>query len=164
MIMAILPMISSAQSPLDEDGFQFSLAGGYSNKGIPINLSFELGVHEDITGGVQGIYRIYSEDADSTTYSHTIMGLGFFGNYYFNDLVNLDPKKWGLYAGINFTFYKWFSPDESVDVQSGTSTLAVGIQLGGRYYFAKNFAIYLEGQAGSENLGGVFGVSYRIPY
>lgn len=161
-ITIISVSLGYAQSPLDEEGNQFSLSSGYTTKGIPIAFNYEMGIHEDISFGIEGSMRIFNESGDTSDYSHTILGFSFFGNYYFNTLLKLDEKKWGLYGGVHLSYYKWLSPDGYNESGNSSSTLAIGAQLGGRYYFGKNWGIFLEAVGNSEYLGGKLGMTYRL--
>ena len=152
-----------AQSPLREDGNQFKLATGYNVSGIPIYISYEMGIFDNITFGIEVSYRSYSEDTDSMTLYHSIAGLSFYGNYYFNELLKIDSDKWFLYGGVNLGYYKWFSPDNYFELGKSTSTLAIGVQIGGAYYF-KDWGLYLEGVGNTENAGVKLGVLYRFVY
>ena len=151
-----------AQSPLDEDGNQFSLASGYTTAGIPAYINYEMGVTPDITFGVEASYRMYSESIDTSTYDHKIVGLSFFSNYYFNSMLGMDEDM-GLYAGIHLAYYKYFSPEGYFAAGKSSSTFSVGAQVGFRYYFG-NFGLYLEGQGNLDHAGGKFGLTYRLPY
>lgn len=151
-----------AQSPLDDEGYQFALSSGYNIYGIPVYLEYEFGFTEDITIGLEGCYRTYSESSDDMTYHHNIAGLAFFSNYYFNSLLSIEDK-YGLYAGLGIGFYKWFSPDNYFETGRSSSTLSIGLQIGGRYYF-KNWGVLMEIKAASENAGVKAGICYRLDY
>jgi len=153
----------NAQNPLGDDGNQFKLSSGYNINGIPVYVSYEMGIFEDITFGIEAAYRSFNEKKDSETFKHTIVGFSFFGNYYFNTLLNIDNDKWFLYGGVNMGYYKWFSPENYLDLGESSSRLAIGIQIGGVFYF-KDWGLFLEGVGSTENAGGKFGVLYRFDY
>ncbi len=156
-----------AQSPLGQEGNQFKLASGYNTNGIPIFISYELAIPDiksDITFGLEGAVRTFSENTDTATLSHTIVGFSFFSNYYFNSLLNMDPRRgWFTYGGVTLGYYKWFSPENYFELGQSSSTLAVGLQVGGQYYF-KDWGIYLEFAGSTETAGGKLGVLYRFDY
>ena len=77
--------------------------------------------------------------------------------YYFNSLLKLDDKM-GLYAGINLSYNKWFSPDGYFEKGQSSSTFAIGAQIGYRYYFGK-FAAFVEGVGTTDYAGAKIGVS-----
>ena len=162
LFLVLSASLASAQSPLGEEGNQFSLSSGYTTTGIPISVNYELGINEDISFGVEASFRIYNESGDTSDYDHNIVGLSFFGNYYFNTLLNLDDDKWGLYGGVHLSYYKWFSPKGYNESGESSSTLAIGLQLGGRYYFGKNFGVFLEARGNNDYLGGNLGVTFRL--
>ena len=151
-------LVTKGQGPLDDNGNQFNLSSGYTTAGIPVCLSYEMGIHPDITFGMEASYRMFTENIDDSTYDHNITGLTFFGNYYFNSLLKMDERKMGLYAGLNFSYYKWFSPEGYFEKGKSSSTLAVGAQLGYRYYF-KKFAAFIEGVGNTDHAGAKIGVS-----
>lgn len=154
---------SYSQTPLDSEGNQFKLSGGYSNLGIPVFISYEMGVLKDITIGLEAGYRAYNEKRNDSTFAHNVIGLRFFGNYYFNELMKIPADKWFIYGGLNLGYYKWFSPDGYFSPGSSSSTLAIGAQIGGSVYF-KDWGINLETSGGTENYGVRLGVIYRFGY
>lgn len=154
---------AKAQNPLSDDGHQFKLASGYNIKGIPLYVSYEMGVLENITFGLEYSFRAYNESTDTADYAHSISGFSFFSNYYFNQLLNLPDDKWFIYAGLNIGYYKWFSPDGYFKAGESSSTLAIGAQIGGAFYFS-DWGVFLEGTGGTENAGAKLGVIYRLPY
>ncbi|MEQ8323149.1 MAG: hypothetical protein RIC15_09710 [Vicingaceae bacterium] len=159
-LVLMTSILTYAQSPLGDEGNQFSLASGYTTAGIPVVASYEMGVYPNISFGIEASYRMFSESTDTATFDHNIAGLSFFGNYYFNEMLNMDEKM-GLYAGINFSYYKWFSPDDYLALGKSSSTFAVGAQLGYRYYFG-SFGLYIEGVGSTDHVGGKFGLTYRL--
>lgn len=144
---------------MEENGNQFSLSSGYTTAGIPVAVSYEMGIHPDISFGIEGSYRMYSEVLDDSTYDHNIAGVSFFGNYYFNSLLKMDEKKMGLYAGLNLSYFKWFSPEGYLDQGKSSSTLAIGAQLGYRFYFGK-FGAFVEGVGNTDHAGAKAGLSF----
>ena len=159
-ILSIL--VASAQGPLQYEASQFNLSSGYTTTGIPVFLSYEFGIADDFSFGAEGSYRIYQETLNSVDFDHGIMGFRFFGNYHFNTMLSL-PENLNLYAGLNTGFYKWFSEEGYLEFaeERNSSTMGVGAQLGFRYYF-KDFGVYVEGNGGTEIIGGRLGLTYRI--
>jgi hypothetical protein len=158
-LFLLLTGISRGQSPLDDNGNQFNLSSGYTTAGIPVLVSYEMGIHPDISFGIEGSYRMYTENIEDSTYDHNIAGVSFFGNYYFNSLLKMNEKKMGLYAGLSISYYKWFSPVGYLEQGKSSSTLAVGAQLGYRYYFGK-FGAFIEGVGNTDHAGAKVGLSY----
>lgn len=160
-IFSVLPTIG--QTPLDSEGNQFKLSGGYSNLGIPVFISYEMGVLEDVSFGLEAGYRSYNEKRNDSAFAHNVIGMRFFSNYYFNKLMKIPAEKWFVYGGLNLGYYKWFSPDGYYSPGSSSSTLAIGAQIGGSVYF-KDWGINLETSGGTENYGVRLGVIYRFGY
>ena len=102
---------------------------------------------------------MFNESVGDSTYDHTIAGATFFGNYYFNSLLKMNEKKMGLYAGLNFSYYKWFSPDGYFEPGKSSSTLSVGAQFGFRYYFG-DFGAFIEGIGNTDHAGAKAGISF----
>jgi hypothetical protein len=81
------------------------------------------------------------------------------GNYHFNSVLNM-PTDWDFYAGLNLGFYIWNSDDDYPG--DGASGLALGAQVGGRYYFTDRFGINLEVGTASAFSGGKFGITLKL--
>ncbi len=145
----------NAQSPLGNGGKQLNAGIGFSGWGVPFYLGLDFGVHKDITLGLEGSFRSYS-DYD---YSHSIFGFSGNGNYHFNTILEI-PRNWDLYAGLNIGFYVWSSP--SGYKGSHSSGLDLGGQVGGRYYFNHKFGLNLEFGGGNAFSGGKIGISVKL--
>lgn len=161
LTMAILAIAiqSNAQYALDQGKMQFNAGVGLSGWGIPIYAGLDFGIHKDISLGVDGSWRSYSQSFGPTSYTSSIIGLGGNANYHFNSLFGI-PEKFDLYAGLSLGYFIWST--SAGYSGTGASGLGFGGQIGGRYYFGDNFGIHLEGGGGNSTSGGKFGISYKF--
>jgi outer membrane immunogenic protein len=148
-----------AQAPLAKGEKQLNAGLGLSGWGLPVYAGLDFGVDKDITIGIEGSFRAYSDSWNHNSYSHTIIGITGNGNYHFNSLL-LIPSEWDLYAGLNLGFYAWSSPSGYDGPHN--SGLGIGLQIGGRYFFSKKFGLNLELSGGNDIMGGKFGISYKF--
>jgi len=144
-----------AQAPLGKGGSQLNAGFGFSGYGVPIYAGVDFGVSKDITLGIEGSFRSYSEYWGSATV------FGFLGNfnYHFNTIMEI-PSAWDFYGGFNLGFYSWSFPNDYHG--SGNSGLGLGLQVGGRYFFTNKFGINLEFGGGNRISGGKIGITYRF--
>jgi len=139
-----ISLTSSAQSPIGEGGRQLNLGVGLFDSGLPVYAGMDFGIHPDITvGGQLGL--------DLGFDYMTIAGRG---DYHFNTLLEI-PRDWDFYAGLSLGFLAGI--DENID-----SSVDLGIQVGGRYYWNSDWGINLEFGGGNNLSGGRFGVSKRL--
>lgn len=112
-----------------------------------------------MTIGGQAEFRSYNDRFGGNRYSHQILGLSGNVNFHFNHLLEL-PEEWNVYGGANLGFYLWNSPRGYGG--SGSGGLAVGLQVGGRYFFNESWGVNLE--LGGTQLfgGGKIGATYRF--
>jgi outer membrane immunogenic protein len=148
----------NAQSPIGKGQKQLNFGLGFSGWGVPVYLGMDFGVHPDISLGGEISFRSYSDNYYGNSYSHTIVGFDFNGNYHFNRVLEI-PKNWDLYAGLNLGFYYWSSSNDYHG--SGSSGLGLGLQIGGRYYFSDKWAINLELGGGNVS-GGKIGLTCKL--
>ncbi len=152
--------LASAQYALPKGKAQFNAGLGFSSWGVPVYAGFDVGVHRDISVGGEFSFRSYNNRYNGNNrYNHSIIGLSGNGNYHFNTILNM-PTEWDFYAGLNLGFYVWNS-DDDYDGSEG-SGLALGAQVGGRYYFTERFGINLEFGSASAFSGGKFGITLKL--
>jgi outer membrane immunogenic protein len=161
IIILIFPFITFltaySQSPLGKGNHQLNAGIGFSGWGVPLYVGFDFGVQKDFTLGIEGSLRSYDENYSGSKYKSSIFGLLFNGNYHFNRILEI-PSNWDLYAGLNIGYFFWStSPDYPGTASSG---LGLGAQVGGRYFFSKNFGLNLELGGSSAFSGGKFGITY----
>lgn len=162
LITLLLVLISGTafgQSPLPLNKMQLNLGVGFSDWGVPLYAGVDYSAHRDFTVGGELSLRSYSDNWNSKSYRHTVMGLSGNANYHFNTMLNID-QKWDFYGGLNLGFYIWSSPSGySGDQNSG---LGLGAQVGGRYYITNKVALNLEIGGANAFSGGKFGVSVML--
>jgi len=142
----------------EKPGAQLNAGFGLSSWGIPIYAGADFGVAPDVTVGFEGSFRSYDQNYNGVNAS-TIIGIAGNGNYHFNRLLKIPPK-FDFYAGMNLGFYFWSTPRNYPG--SGTSGIGLGAQVGGRYFFTRNFGLNLEFGGGNAFAGGKFGITYRF--
>jgi outer membrane immunogenic protein len=157
LVVSVLTL--NAQAPLQKGEKQFNAGFGLSGWGVPVYAGVDFGVYKDITVGVEGSFRTYSDNWANSSYSHTIFGFLGNGNYHFNSVLNI-PREWDFYGGLNLGFYIWSSSTGYNG--SNDSGLGLGLQVGGRYFFTNRFGINLEFNGGNSVSGAKFGISYKF--
>lgn len=154
----LLSTLGYSQVPLRKGDMQLNAGLGISGWGIPIYGGLEFGFMKDITLGGDVSYRSYSDKFNSNSYRHNIFGFYFFGNYHFNDLLEIRTKKIDVYGGLGVGYFLWSS--SGAYRGSGGSGLGIGLQIGGRYFFANNLGFNLELGGNSATSGGKIGITY----
>ena len=155
---------ASAQGTLGKNKAQINAGIGISNWGVPVFVGVDYGVAKDFTIGAELSYRSKKESYSYLgEYRHTVFGIAANGNYHFNRILKL-PSAFDLYAGLSVGYYHWTHKysDDSIEYSgSAFSPFGIGVQIGGRYFFTKNFGINLE--AGGGNVaGGKIGITYKF--
>lgn len=149
-----------AQSPLEVGGVQLNAGVGLSGWGVPIYFGLDYGIAKDFTLGAQVSFQSDKNDYFGEKYSSSAIGIGANGNYHFNRVLNI-PSKFDLYAGASLTYYSWTYDDKYVNDPDNTS-LGLGLQVGGRYFFNKNFGINLELGGNTGTSGAKFGITVKL--
>jgi len=158
LLLSIFAVIAvNAQAPLVKGQKQVNAGVGFSGWGIPIYAGMDFGVYKDITVGFEGSFRTYTDRWAGENYHHTIFGFAGNGNYHFNRILNI-PSNFDVYAGLSLGFYIWSSSSNYEG--SGSSGLGINAQVGGRYFFTKNFGLNCELGGGNAFSGGKFGITY----
>ena len=139
---------------------QLNIALGFAKNAIPIYVGFDYWVHKDISlGGELGWGRYERWEYKNKYYHQDAISFCFNGNYHFARILEI-PKQFDLYAGLNIGFYHW---QNNVDYYNWdndhTTGLALGVQVGARYYFKDNFGVFLEGMTGNQISSGKIGLS-----
>ena len=140
-------------------------AGAYGSGGIAITGGYEYGIHENISlGGVVG-YSSSSEDVwGDYGWKYTYILIGARGAYHI-DLIK-DPKfdtYGGLLLGYNIvsSSAKGTAPVLGLGSYSASSSyLAIGVFIGGRYYFSPKLAVQAELGYGLGILN--IGIAYKL--
>jgi outer membrane immunogenic protein len=148
-----------AQNPVAVGQTQVNAGFGFSNWGVPVYIGLDYGVSNDVTLGGELSYNSYRENYHDAHYNHSILGILGNANYHFNHVLNI-PRDWDFYAGLNLGFYIWSSPDNYPG--DHVSSLGLGAQIGGRYYFSDKVGVNLELGGGNALSGGKFGLSIKL--
>lgn len=161
ILMLTFGMLSigmSAQSPLEKGRTQLNAGVGTSGWGIPIYVGFDYGAAKDFTAG--GQISFFSDDYqyNNNNYKQSSVGIGANGNYHFNSLLNISSD-FDLYAGASLTYYIWnYNNDNHPD----NTSLGLGLQVGGRYFFNKTFGVNLEFGGGTGTSGAKVGATFKL--
>jgi hypothetical protein len=158
-VLLLTALSVSAQGPVGPGEKQLNAGLGFSDRGLPVYVGLDFGVHPDITVGGEISFRAYNEKIKDDFYYHQIIGFIGNGNYHFNTLFKLPPE-WNVYAGLNIGFFARSSPESYPGTEF--SGLRLGAQIGGRYYFSDKFGINLEIGGGSIFNEGKFGISLKL--
>lgn len=79
--------------------------------------------------------------------------IGVKGNYYFDNIIGMtDP--WDFYAGANAGYGLWMGNGND------SNDFALGLQVGGRWFWNEKWGLYLE--LGGGNLGGTGGLGLTM--
>lgn len=138
---------------------QINAGIGLSGWGTPIYANYEYGFSDVVSGGVEGSYRSFNETYSSTKYKYSVLGIGVFANYHFNELLAV-PEPWDVYAGATLGYYK-INVDNDYYGALGSST-SFGGQIGVRYYFSDKMGVNLELNGGSVVTGGKLGITIKL--
>ncbi|QEC42906.1 hypothetical protein [Pseudobacter ginsenosidimutans] len=137
----------------------------YYSGGIPFGASFEYGVTEDISVGINADYLSHKYGGFGYDWKFTALYFGARANYHFNTLLNINNEKVDVYAGVGLGYrsFKWKDSDydgEGLKSSYG-SGVYFGILAGGKYYFTENIGGFLElGATGSTNVR--LGVAFKF--
>lgn len=142
--------VAHAQSPIGANGKQLNFGVGFNAVGVPIYVGGDFGIHPDITLGPQ-----VGLDLD-----FNYLSIAGKGDYHFNTIMNI-PRDFDFYAGLNLGFISHFNRHRK-HVYSHTSGLLLGLQIGGRYYWNRNWGVNLEFGGGNYLSGGRIGLSKRF--
>ncbi len=159
MLFTSTCMYSQSQNALATGSSQINVGVGLSNWGIPLYLGLDYGISKDISLGAEVSVRNYNEDWNNGTYRQQIIGFIGNGNYHFNHVLII-PTNYDLYAGLNVGFNIWTSP--TTYAGSHSSGLAIGAQVGGRYYFNHKLGLNLELSGGNSASNSKLGLSIRL--
>jgi hypothetical protein len=114
-------------------GIGVGTIGLFSSGGVPIIVSFEHGITDDIGVGVILGYL-------STSYDYTYTLFGVRGSYHLNELLNVQSSKVDLYGGASI-YYRHYKI-KNYDTSAGT--VRPGLHVGGRYMFSNNLGAFAE--------------------
>jgi outer membrane immunogenic protein len=150
-----------AQSPLEEGGVQLNAGVGLSGWGVPVYFGLDYGIARDWTLGGQLSFQTDDENYYGHNYESSAIGIGANGNYHFNRILHM-PSKFDFYAGASLTYYIWDYDDDFDNGHPDNTSLGLGLQVGGRYFFTDKFGINLELGGNTGTSGAKFGVTFKL--
>lgn len=138
--IAISVLGFSQSAPLSKGGKQLNFGLGFSSHGIPAYVGMDFAFHNDWTAGPV-IKVVMDED----------VYIGALGrvDYHWNRLLEI-PRNWDFYLGANVGF-----------LSGEDNGLALGLQLGGRYYWSDKWGLNLE-FGGGTGYGTSLGLSMKL--
>lgn len=128
----------------------------FYNGGIPLGVSFEASITDQISAGVNADY-LSNKYASGTNveYKFTALYFGARVSYHVNELLNIEQEKIDLYGGLTIGYRSFGWKDNySGGTLSGRygSGIYFGGYIGGKYYFSNNIGAFAElGAIGSTN-------------
>jgi outer membrane immunogenic protein len=147
-----------AQSPLEEGRTQLNAGLGTSSWGVPVYFGLDYGIAKDFTLGGQISFQSDDYNDNNNNYKQSSVGLGANGNYHFNSLLNI-PSKFDFYAGASLTYFFWnYDSNNHPD----NTSVGLGLQVGGRYFFTNKFGVNLELGGGTGISGAKVGVTIKL--
>lgn len=131
----------------------------YYSGGIPIGVSYEHGITEDISIGAGVDFLSYRYGPNRSGFSAIYSG--FRGSYHFNNLIKHNVEELDLYAGATLGYRSFSWRDDSIPGLGNAygSGLFLGAHVGARYYFKPTIGAFLElgaGGSGNARLGVAF--------
>jgi hypothetical protein len=136
----------TGKAPLNKGEKQINFGLGLDTDGLPVYAQLDFAVSPDIT-----VSPMVALTAGS---SISYASIGVHSDYHFNRIMDI-PSNWDFYAGLNLGFRMF------IGASNGTSPLDLGIQVGGRYYWSRDWGVNLE-FGGGAGFGGRVGVSRRL--
>ena len=136
----------------------------YYSGGIPLSISYEQGITDQISVGAGIDYLSDKYKAGSASYKFTALYFGARASYHVNELLNINNEKIDLYAGATagyrtFTWKNSYSNGTLGD--SYGNGFFFGGYIGAKYFFTTRIGAFTElGAAGSTN--GRLGVALKF--
>lgn len=130
----------------------------YYSGGIPLGISYEHGITEDISIGAGLDYLSHRYNSAAR---FSAIYLGFRGSYHFNNLIKHNVEELDLYAGATLGYRNFSWNDSTIPGLGDTygSGLFLGAHVGARYYFKPSIGGFVElgaGGSGNARLGVAF--------
>jgi hypothetical protein len=139
----------------------------YYTGGTPFCLGYENGVSKYVSVGGELDYLSYHYGVYGNDYRFSALYLSARVSYHFNELLNINDKKWDIYGGGSLGFRSYsdnYSSNGGPYYNRGgyySSGLFLGIHAGARYYFSQKVGGFMElGALGSSNFR--LGVTFRF--
>ncbi len=165
LLLLLVASYSHAQAPVAKGKAQINVGVGFSSWGVPVYGGFDVGVHPDMTLGLEVAYRGYNGNVrwgknKYGTSKASIWSISGNFNYHLNKILEL-PKEWNLYAGVNVGYYIWTYSTPNTN-SSDASGLGLGGQIGGRYFFNDKLGLNLEIGGGNQFSNGKIGLTFKL--
>ncbi len=148
MLALVGCFFANAQSPIGKGGKQVNFGVALSTNGVPVYVSYDFGVHPDIT---------ITPQLATNLNGFNWLGIACKGDYHFNTLLEI-PQNWDFYTGLKLGFNADINNDNDKDYHDG---LDLGLQIGGRWYWS-DWGINLEFGGGAGGFGSQFGLSKKL--
>ncbi|MBS1682810.1 MAG: hypothetical protein JST48_13945 [Bacteroidetes bacterium] len=135
----------------------------YYNGGIPLSVSLEHGVTNEISVGGIIDYLSYHYGYIGSNYNFNAFFIGARGSYHFNKVLNINDKEWDIYAGLSLGLRSVNWNDNNFKYSNGAygTGLFLGVHAGARYYFSPKVGGFFElGALGSTNVR--LGVAFKF--
>lgn len=126
--------------------------------GIPFGASFEKGISNNISVGVNADYL----SNDYLAFKFTAIYFGVRASYHVNELLKIKSEKIDLYGGptLGYRSFSWKDTDQDLGDSYGSGVF-LGAYIGGKYYFNKKIGLFAElGSIGSTNAR--IGVAFKF--
>lgn len=128
----------------------------YYNGGIPLSVSFESGITDQISVGAGVDYLSNKYEVESNaSFKFTAIYFGARASYHVNELLNLDNEKVDLYAGatVGYRSFTWKDNYSNSSLKNSYGNgIFFGGFIGGKYFFTERLGAFAElGAAGSTN-------------
>ena len=154
-----------AQNPLGEGRTQINAGVGISGCGVPVYIGFDHGISKDWSLGGQLSFQTddepYHYSGHDYHYNSSAIGIGANGNYHFNRVLDI-PRNFDFYAGASLTYYIWNYDDYNENPHPDNTSLGLGLQVGGRYFFTDKFGINLEFGGNTGTSGAKLGLTFKL--
>jgi outer membrane immunogenic protein len=151
-LIALTCSIAQGQYALKTGGFQANGGFGLSGWALPVYVGVDYGFDKNISLGGDL----------SFSFLNTVVSAN--ANYHFVEMLQLEDV-FDVYGGVNLGFFirnQRLNPESLPPYYYNSVPLNVGIQIGGRYYINKDFAVNLELGGGIAFSGAKIGVSYLL--
>ncbi len=147
-------------------GTMINAGVGVSNWGLPIFAGVDFFVSDMVSAGAIAGFSVKKQNIGTYSGKYTLMGGGVRGNYHIGKRWKNTPKNTDLYLGLNLGYYSLSYKDNNGNKLTGAgivnSVLALGAQVGARYYFSKNLAGLAEIGGGAGISGLRLGITYQL--
>ncbi|MGF1924709.1 MAG: hypothetical protein ACQUHE_11065 [Bacteroidia bacterium] len=117
--------------------------------GIPLGASYEKGITDDISVGVNADYL----SNDYLSFKFTAIYVGVRASYHFNNLLKIEKDNIDLYGGptLGYRSFSWKDAAQNLGDNYG-SGIYLGAYIGGKYYLNDKLGLFAElGSIGSTN-------------